>query len=774
VKLPPLSFVVLDTETTGFIPRVNRVIEFAAVRIEGGKLVSEYEQLISIPTEIPETVQVLTRIKPEALEGKPVFDDVRETIESFIGPDTLIIGQNVSFDIKMLRGEGIDLTDHPWIDTSMLASLVYPELASFSLSYVSTILKLKHEPVHRAMGDVNATLELLSKCWKRFLELPDELQDISKLIMSKSAPGYQMLFEALGEANKKTQPKWMKISSPKVSAKVHVSPLAKAIFEKPAEGSLTLVEEPLAPTTLQQLLDAAVNDESTMHWIAVKNLEAALRRLTVPQGVRVLYPPNLLIDIEAATRFATQEVFTADEATLALKLAWFEPENMRGIRIHGEEYSVWNGKLACTNASENYTNQFEDLPTVILLDHKQLLSFLADPNHRAHGALNERTHIIIDDASMLEDTATKAYGWFSSLDYIRAGAEGNGALMSFTDALQIWIEKARQEKDVYELHREDLSKPEVSGLNERLSAVLEEGGLTAGLLEQLLDLQKILDSEKCAGRLVWIEERQDGTQFLHSVPERISEILAENLYSKFATTLLIPHKSAATLTEILPPAQETTVLESSETELDHLPIAFEDKSIESFLRKPLGDRTIILLPSRRLIEESFIKYTEELEQKGITLICQNLSGGLERMQAEFTAAPPPCVWILTPWTYEGVSLDPEMVDHLVLQSLPFDHPHNMTFAKRSEHYQNGFIEYGLPRLEHRLFRLLRTYCRHRTSDGSVTVLDKRLTEKRYGERVKNYLEQFLQRKKEMPSPKKRKMKPKKTTKVMPEDQLTLF
>ena len=144
------------------------------------------------------------------------------------------------------------------------------------------------------------------------------------------------------------------------------------------------------------------------------------------------------------------------------------------------------------------------------------------------------------------------------------------------------------------------------------------------------------------------------------------------------------------------------------------------------------------------------------------------------MQAEFTAAPTPCVWLLTPWTYEGASLDPEMVDHLVLQSLPFDHPHNMTFAKRSDHYQNGFMEYGLPRLEHRLFRLLRTFCRHRTSDGGVTVLDKRLTEKKYGERVKNYLEQFLQKKKEMPAPKKRRTKPKKTIKVIPEDQLTLF
>ena len=63
MKLPPLSFVVLDTETTGFVPRTNRVIEFAAIRVENGKIASEYEQLYSIPTEIPETVQVLVLLE---------------------------------------------------------------------------------------------------------------------------------------------------------------------------------------------------------------------------------------------------------------------------------------------------------------------------------------------------------------------------------------------------------------------------------------------------------------------------------------------------------------------------------------------------------------------------------------------------------------------------------------------------------------------------------------------------------------------------------------
>ncbi len=772
MKLPPLSFVVLDTETTGFVPRANRVIEFAAIRVENGKIASEYEQLYSIPTEIPQTVQVLTRIKNEALEGMPEFSEKQTEIMEFIGDGTLIIGQNINFDIGMLKGEGVDLSENPKLDTAMIASLVFPELRSYSLGYVSNILKLKHEPVHRAMGDVNATLELLSKCWERLLELPPELHEVSKLIMGKSSPGYEMLFGSLPEPKHKKTPKWFTIPNPKLSSSAHVSPLAEAIFQKPEIGKISLTEEPMAPTTMQQLLDAAVSREDTVHWIAVKNLEAALRRLTIPEGVRVLQPPWNLYDLKAAASFAQQDEFTADEGSLAVKLAWYEPDNIRNFPIHGEEKSVWNGKLACTDESDSYTAQFDDLPGVVLLDHRQLLAFLGDPEHRAHGALNEQTHIIIDDASMLEDTATKAYGWYCKLDDIRAGSEGNDDLTGFTDGVQMWIEKVREGQDNHPITRAMLQTPEVSGLRDRLNEIIGRGTARCAPTKQLENLSRILDQDQVHGRIAWIDIRQNGSQSLESVPEFISEVLNENLFSKFSTTLLIPPSSNETLTEILPKSLDTILSASEDTDLDRPAITFSpDKSIETYLVKPQGSRQIILLPSRRLIEDAFIKYTEELESKGTSLICQNLSGGLERMQAEFIAAKTPCIWLLTPWTYEGVTLPPEMVDQLIIQSLPFDYPSYPTFAKRSEHYKNSFEEYSLPRLEHRIFRLLRMFCRHRTPDGNVTVLDNRLDKKAYGKRIKAYIED-LSRSEEAPKPKRRK-KSKKAEDIH-EDQLSMF
>ena len=54
------------------------------------------------------------------------------------------------------------------------------------------------------------------------------------------------------------------------------------------------------------------------------------------------------------------------------------------------------------------------------------------------------------------------------------------------------------------------------------------------------------------------------------------------------------------------------------------------------------------------------------------------------------------------------------------------------------------MEYALPRLTHRLYRLLRTFSRYRTANGDVRFLDNRLESKEYGRSVWKYLQQFME------------------------------
>ncbi|MES2857398.1 MAG: Ada metal-binding domain-containing protein, partial [Bdellovibrionota bacterium] len=83
--------------------RMHRVIEFASMQARDGKIVDEYEQLYGGSDEIPPHIQVLTRIKPEAIAGAPIFEEKRKEVEEHIGAKTILVGQNLGFDIGMLK-----------------------------------------------------------------------------------------------------------------------------------------------------------------------------------------------------------------------------------------------------------------------------------------------------------------------------------------------------------------------------------------------------------------------------------------------------------------------------------------------------------------------------------------------------------------------------------------------------------------------------------------------------------------------------------------------
>ncbi len=753
LPLPPLPLVVLDTETTGFVPRVHRVIEFASMEIRDGKMVKEYEQLLTTE-EIPPVVQVITRIKPEHLEGKPTFAEKREEISAHIPEDCIVVGQNTNFDINMLKGEEIDLTGRPMLDTSMLASLVFPELESYSLGYLSRVLDLNHNPPHRALGDVRATMELLSACWARLLELPEKQRELMREIGGKSPAGLKMLLGALPEATAKKSPKWFKPVSVTYPAAVDGS----TVIDAPA-GGIGIREESLDIGELRRVVEGALqgslNTKGPRTWIAVKNLRIALERLPEDleeRGVRVFYPPHLLLDPAAKKRLLAQDTFTNDEATLALKLNWFPSKVRMAMPIHGGEEAVWKGKLAATTESSVFMKQCEDLPSVVLIEHQDLLQIVENENHSGYACLlKEPAHVIIDDASMLEDTATKAYGWNVSLDTLRAAAEGEELLTRFLDTFQMWIERVRQFQDLRYLTPNDLNAQEATGLRTLLGDVMKGKKWTLQIQKQFDALSKILDPSNLARRISWIEQNRQGSQYLQSVPERIGIFLQEHLFSRVPTTLLIPAGCGTILPEILPEdhAGRRTVTETKDP--GGLPIfSPEDMEVVDLLEQPPTGKSIVLLSSRSQIDDLFVKHTEALEAKGVTLICQGSSGGQGRMQSEFIAAPGTALWLLTPWMFEGIDLPPGTADRLILASLPFDHPSHAVLSRRAQLYRDAFNDYSLPRLLHRLFRLFRTFCRVRKENGEVLLLDPRLQTKSYGKKILTYLSRFHREPKEKP------------------------
>jgi hypothetical protein len=473
----------------------------------------------------------------------------------------------------------------------------------------------------------------------------------------------------------------------------------------------------------------------------VKTLAAARR--TLPASLlgewTVIHPPHTLPDPAFKDRFLAQSTFVADELTLALKLALFHPEREEDLPLHSEEHDVWDAKIACLSSSARYREQFGAAKDKALIDHRQLLEMLA----RGEGP-QATDAVIVDDASMLEDTATKAFRWLVSLAALRAGAEGGETdLTRFLDVLEVWIEKVRKDLTVRYLTEADLRGPEVRGLRARLEETISLM-MPESVRTKLRDAQKMLDPKNLEGRITWIERFRDGTLVLQSVPADVASLLWETLYDRCATTLLLPPGSRDLFPGIISPHMDVRSARSSLEGAAPLSLRYAEPqlTLERLLPRVDG-KVIALVASKGTIEQLFIRFMETLEESGVVLIAQGLSGGQSRMQAEFVAADGPAVWLLTPWMYEGVELPEACVDRLLIATLPFDHPSHAVLSRRAERYKNPFEEYFLPRLLHRLFRILRTYELHRKADGDVLVLDERIRTRDYGKKVQEYLAQLM-------------------------------
>ena len=151
--LEDAAFVVLDFETTGLNPNMDEIIEIGAVRLEHGKEVGEFSQLIDPGRAIPEKVVELTGINSAMLAGQPTLAEVFPKFAEFL-EGAVLVAHNASFDMAFLRRAfqrfGREL-DAPILDTLALARNAYKELRNHKLGTVCKHLdiSLKKRPPRR-------------------------------------------------------------------------------------------------------------------------------------------------------------------------------------------------------------------------------------------------------------------------------------------------------------------------------------------------------------------------------------------------------------------------------------------------------------------------------------------------------------------------------------------------------------------------------------------------------------------------------------------------
>ena len=176
--LRELPFAFVDVETTGASADFgHRVIEIGIARIEGGQIVSQYQQLLDPQRRISAGVTALTGISQSMVEGQPTFPvECPKMLGLMRG--AVVVGHNVRFDLGFLRKEfrrsGHDLVaaigDVPVLDTVRIARRRFGRGGN-GLQALAPRLGVFPTVAHRALADVLTTVGVFEKlleplgCW---------------------------------------------------------------------------------------------------------------------------------------------------------------------------------------------------------------------------------------------------------------------------------------------------------------------------------------------------------------------------------------------------------------------------------------------------------------------------------------------------------------------------------------------------------------------------------------------------------------------------------
>lgn len=162
--------VFVDIETNGLSYVRGRVIEVAAIRVEGGQVVREFNQLIDPETELPEFITGLTGIRPSDLRGAPTFAQIADELYEVMD-GAVFVAHNVRFDYSFLKQEfkrlGKSFSPRQ-LCTMRLSRALYPQHRSHKLASLIERHGFTFEARHRAYDDAAVLWQFLQLVHREF------------------------------------------------------------------------------------------------------------------------------------------------------------------------------------------------------------------------------------------------------------------------------------------------------------------------------------------------------------------------------------------------------------------------------------------------------------------------------------------------------------------------------------------------------------------------------------------------------------------------------
>ena len=220
--LSATTFVIIDLETTGGSPGINAITEIGAQKVQGGKVIGEFQTLVNPGVPLPPFITVLTGITEKMLLPAPSINEVFPQLLEFLGSEseTVLVAHNATFDLGFLKAAasalGYTFPKYQSLDTVKIARqvLTKDEVRNYKLDTLSQFFKTETSPTHRALDDVRATVSVFHGLIERLgsfgIFTLEELREFSNRITKAqsakkhlannipSAPGIYIFKDAKG------------------------------------------------------------------------------------------------------------------------------------------------------------------------------------------------------------------------------------------------------------------------------------------------------------------------------------------------------------------------------------------------------------------------------------------------------------------------------------------------------------------------------------------------------------------------------------------------
>lgn len=200
-------YAIVDIESTGGNIGTDRMIQFACVLLENGKVLESFDTYVNPLKSVPKRIQELTGISPKDVKGAPYFEDIAPVLYSML-EQTIFVAHNVGFDYQFLNEEfqrvGFPKLTIPAIDTVELSQVIFPTANSYALQEIVDWLGYDLDRPHNALFDAEATAFLLNKLDEKLHSLPlttvEKLTELSVYCISETELFFRHALEIMKDS----------------------------------------------------------------------------------------------------------------------------------------------------------------------------------------------------------------------------------------------------------------------------------------------------------------------------------------------------------------------------------------------------------------------------------------------------------------------------------------------------------------------------------------------------------------------------------------------